>query len=321
MSIQTKTIFLNGNPSYQPNNLSFSFETDSVAYVKKSEVNIQQLRSRTTKKIPAPSSTCDVCTAAFVDIQDTDLLVIASSAGVQVWTADGNSMRYFCPIEKMDPSIQSGSTIYYDQFLNGIASLSSGYIFVGSSIGKVHVLNIPADGGDFQELPAISLGASKLPISAITASDDVVAYGNESGEVFFHKSNPTSGFEFSFQGGTMGPAVTSMASMYSNVAVASTIGQIDVYNVVKEMRVISVAAHARSVMGLSLNPDTCTLASCSDDQLVSIWQFPNSEKGTNDMELLSSHRVESKMLVGVAHAGSEVYLTAYEEQKLFFVRT
>jgi len=67
------------------------------------------------------------------------------------------------------------------------------------------------------------------------------------------------------------PWSVAFARSGSLVAAGTTVGTIDVWNVVTGARVASIVAHERLIAGLAFSQDGSVLASGSDDGLVKVW--------------------------------------------------
>lgn len=61
------------------------------------EVVLVSMITGESRKIPV-SSKCVIYQAALMCINQTELLVIASSEGTQIWTIDGMELKFFLPI-------------------------------------------------------------------------------------------------------------------------------------------------------------------------------------------------------------------------------
>lgn len=300
------------SPSYQCNNLSYNHDTDSLCFVKNTEVFVHAKSSLSHKKIATRASAECVCTAAFVSVEGLEYLVLASSVGIQVWTTDGETLRYFSPIA----DLQGASSVRDDdmQFTQGIGAINSGYICVGTSWGNIVVLTAKFEDDGEVKFGSTIHGKTSTAISAIAASNDVMASGNESGDISFYECDGD--FEPIFHVPGTGAMITSIVSRECAVAAALSTGTVKVFRSDAREQVLEINAHARSIMSLHLHEDV--MVSCGDDSIVSVWTFSNSCRGEETtISLVESQAVMNRMLVGAAFTGTEVITLAYDDQKVY----
>jgi WD40 repeat protein len=315
-----------GSPSLQFNNLSHSVERGSVAYVHGTQVLIQGLHGqRFKKKIPLRDDNCDVASASFVCLHGVELLVIASSIGIQIWSADGGTMKYFAPISTFIP-LPVGVTedAYSEEFMQGIAGTMSGHVFVGTSRGNIEVFRQKDDYSDIIYEKKTYLGGSPgspsemIPVSAVAASSTTMVYGNECGDLVFFEIS--SDFERGFKLKGNGVCCTSIVIKSDVVAAGFSNGLIRFYRAQVQECIFEIAAHSRAVYGLSLDKDANIMASCSEDQLVSIWSFPDfTARGNSECSLISSHRMMDRIITGVAivEGTTDIIVAAYDDDMLY----
>ena len=63
---------------------------------------------------------------------------------------------------------------------------------------------------------------------------------------------------------------------------------------------MEVAAHARCITAIALNPDAPVIATVSEDCVLSVWTLPPSPEDGREVELVFTDFLEDRMLTGVA---------------------
>lgn len=283
--------------SYLPSNLSCL--GNQLAVTKFNEVYISNYGSGEFTKATLNTKT-SIFQAALVNVNETPYLVIASSDGTHVYPSDGSEMLFFLPI-----GVSTSENSNDPAFACGIASTDEeGFIFTGTSNGNITAIQLPRsrDGFNFHS----TLATSDYPIMALAASTEVIASGNDNGDIFGFSS--TSGTKFArkckFNGG--GSPCTAICALNSTIFAGFSHGLIRVYDSVKSELTIEVTAHARCIYGMTLHPSMPIIASCSEDQHLHMWSVEN-------MDLLSSHIVDNRRLTGVAFLPhNEVGVSAYD---------
>jgi len=301
----TKTI--SGSPSWQPNNLSSGDTTDTVAYVRFSEVVITTITGA-TRKIPV-SSRCHIFQASFVNIQGTTFLALASSLGIQIWSTDGAEMKFFFAMSTLVDGEEDG------HYMRGIADICKGFVCVGCSTGCILVLATPSATGDRITL-AHNLEAAKTPITALAASEDILVAASDLGELTVF--NVLSGFDIKGKfPGNQYPC-TSLITREDSIAAAYSTGHIRIFQLSSMVMVYEVCAHARCVMGLALHASDNIMASVGEDQVVNVFTFPTfTSRASMDLELVFSDKIESRVLTGVAFINDDTLgVVAFDEDEL-----
>jgi hypothetical protein len=314
--MEKSKVNLTASPSYQMGNLSYSVMTENVCYVRQSEVIVQQASSPRCKRITTRAAAGSLCVCSFAPMEDFDLLVVASSAGLQLWTADGATLRFFVSIGDMLPAEMSDTHDRQEgDFLAGIASHESGWIYVGTSWGNICRFEVPGEDDDvIMHAPIGPMCNASTPVCAAAASGDVLAYGNENGDVFFHTPGSDGLQIFKVLG--RGAAVTAMVCREWAVATALSTGTINVYRADESERVLEIHAHARIIHSLTLRDGV--MVSCGDDQIVSVWAFSESQKRSDtQVDFVESHRIPDRLLVGAVSTGSELLAIAYDDENLY----
>jgi WD repeat-containing protein 54 len=169
------------------------------------------------------------------------------------------------------------------------------------------VLNIPSRGGEgitFFD----SLETKDCPISSLASSEALVASGNDNGDIYCFDPNESFVMQCSFDGS--GFPCTTLAAKEDTIVAGFSSGHIRVYNFFQKQQIVEVAAHARTITGMSMHPDLFLVASCSEDQHMHVWSVP-------DMSILSANVVDNKKLTGVTFmTGDRVGVVAYDDDEI-----
>jgi len=283
--------------SYLPSNLSCL--GNQLTVVKFNEVYISNYGSGEFTRVTLNTKT-SIFQAALVTVNEESYLVIASSDGTHVYPSGGSEMLFFLPI-----GVSTGEDSNDPAFACGITSTGEeGFIFTGSSNGNITAIQLARSGDGFNFHSTLT--TSNCPIMALAASPEIIASGNDNGDIFGFSA--TSGTKFArkckFNGS--GSPCTTICALNSTIYAGFSLGIIRVYNVERSELTIEVTAHARCIYGLALHPSMPIIASCSEDQHLHFWSAEN-------MDLLSSHVVENRRLTGVAFLPhSEVGVSAYD---------
>jgi hypothetical protein len=125
-------------------------------------------------------------------------------------------------------------------FACGIAcNEEEGYIFTGTSNGNITVIQVPSNSGEGINFDC-TLSTSDYPVMALGSSTEIIAAGNDNGDVFGFSAS--SGTKFSRQckfNGTGSPC-TVVCVQNTTIYAAFSLGSIRVYNSVSSEMTIEV---------------------------------------------------------------------------------
>lgn len=298
------------------------------AFVRFNDVMVGSI-SGTTKALPEVTSSTVYCCQYVRCCGNKSLLVVGSTAGVQIWSHDGNEMKFFAPIASLiEASVPSAAPLAAGEshFVRGIASCGDSQIAVGCSSGMLFVLNVPRDGDGegisiAHKLNTVATGLNNSPndsaIMAVAGSDSMLVCANEFGDIFGF-DNSTGAWKASFTlaldeiAATSGAPeslasglITCLCTRTGTIVAGYTTGHMRVFRAlsgsVAELA-IEVSAHFRSVSGITLNPASPRFATCGEDQFVHVWEFPDfTSRSTSDADLIHSERLDNRMCTGICY--------------------
>lgn len=292
--------------SYLPNNLSCL--ENQVSIVKFNEVSISNYSSGEATKVSLNPKTA-VFQASLVRLHEEIFLVVASSDGTHVYMNGGLEMKFFLPIgvsiseESNEPAYACGIASPCEE------SSSKGFIFTGTSNGTITAIQVPSASGEGISFHS-TLSTIHSPVIALAASSDILASGNDNGDIFAFTTSSENKFARKCKFTGSGHPCTAIGVQDFTVFAGFSLGNIRVYNTLISELTIEVTAHARSIYGLCVHPCQPLLASCSEDQHLHVWS-------TDNMDLLSAHVVENRKLTGVAFLPrDEIGVSAYDSDEV-----
>lgn len=311
--MSSSKIEVSDSPSFVSNNLAYSFDTESVVYINDSNVFIHNLSFRKIKKLDMKTSTCDITSINFISLGTDDLLAITSSKGVQIWNAQGSSMRYFAELHTFIDS----NTISLEDYMIGTASFEPCKICIGDSRGYVHILEgLNNSSDDFRLVKSVNNNSSStngniVPVTAISTSDNYIGFADEYGNISFHSTSNSDDYEQIWLSEGNGSCCTSLVSLRDSFIGGYSSGVLKVFRADLCELVFEITAHARCIQGLSVDHDNSLIASVSEDQLLSIWSFDS------EFSWKSTHRIDDRLLVGVAFIEEDTLIvSAYDDMHL-----
>jgi WD40 repeat protein len=183
---------------------------------------------------------------------------------------------------------------------------AGGFIYVGSSNGACYVISSD-DSEDKGMKLQNKIQCEQYPISSVASSGSLLAIGDENGNV--HCFDPACAYEKCFEHKGCGFSCTSVVTSGNAVIAGFSSGHIRVFQVFssflntheKNELVFEIAAHIRSITGLSMHPYRNMIVSCSEDQYIQVWAIPNflNSQGS-DVDILFYEKLENKLLTGVS---------------------
>jgi len=137
------------------------------------------------------ASTINCC--KLVKIHDISYLVVGSSAGMQIWSGDGETLKFFSPLSGLinEEVLVSLQDTHQPVHMKGIAVCAECHIVIGCSTGHVFVIEVPAgsNGEDMSILHTLGPMPTSSPIQsgsnivAIGGSDTYTVCANEYGDI------------------------------------------------------------------------------------------------------------------------------------------
>lgn len=271
--------------SYLPNNLSCV--DNNVIFVKFNEVHVCNFSTGESRKITLSTKT-SIFQAKVVSIQDDLYVVVASTDGTLVYLADNLDLVFFLPI-----GVSAKEDSIDPPYACGVASNSTDrFVFTGTSNGNITAILVPSSASGRDATFHSTLPTSDFPIFCLASSYEIIAAGNDNGDVFAFSNIGTDFAPKSTFNGSGYPCTSICAQGY-NVFAAFSLGNIRVYDTSRDELKIEVTAHARNIYGLCVHPTLPILASCSEDQRLHVWS-------PDCMDLLSTHVLENQKLTGVS---------------------
>eukprot|EP00316_Scyphosphaera_apsteinii_P024686 CAMPEP_0119309530 /NCGR_PEP_ID=MMETSP1333-20130426/15819_1 /TAXON_ID=418940 /ORGANISM="Scyphosphaera apsteinii, Strain RCC1455" /LENGTH=330 /DNA_ID=CAMNT_0007313523 /DNA_START=56 /DNA_END=1048 /DNA_ORIENTATION=+ len=249
----------------------------------------------------------------------TEMLVIASSKSLQMYSADGKHFLYLVPFVRSDD--KSG-------FFRGIAACNAagtGYVFAGCSNGEICRLPVTGSGepsfGKYIMHPAqeqctcvSDLAAASLPggtgILAVASSGEGGCAAILLMDVVEAEA-PKLTATFPSDIGSM---CTSLRIRQSLLLCAFSTGQVRMYDLEAKVLTAVMTAHARWINALEVHPSKDTFATASEDAYVGVWRLP--EQGGHTIKLVTHYQAQDCTLTGVTFCGGasrdSVGATAYD---------
>ena len=291
-----------------------------------SEVVVVDMVTERSSRISLPK--LQLYHAALVTVKKSMYVAVASNQGLQIWSADGNSMLFFCALSEITPS----SVDQEGQFMRGI-SYTPTHIAVGTSFGVVAVFD--TTGPEILLLDRIRIDeivsnaprksnaqATAHAITVLASSSRMFFGGNDDGEVFAFSLDETSTNGSvrlepvcKFPPAVLGTPVTAIcADEHSStdiVYAGFADGHIRIYRTQIQEMSVEICAHVRAVTGLSTVPSIGCLVSCAEDQFFQAWRLPDFVNGkafpsaasdfvASEGYLVFSERIDNRLCTGLA---------------------
>lgn len=249
----------------------------------------------------------------FVEIREKCVLVVTSSDGIQVWSVSGDEMLFQFELS----SVFGTPDEVEDLFARGIAVLSD-LLCVGSSSGQLLVFDGKDGAFDLSLIRRVDTG--KSPICAISSFKDILASGNDCGDIYGFSLEQSFANVFTFFGA--GSPCTTICQSDEWLFAGFSTGHIRVYRTDIMEMTFEISAHTRAVTGLTINNTRSFIASCGKDQIVHVWRIPDYASGTScSVDLLSSEILENKLCTGLAFMTDDrLCVASYDDDELVTLR-
>lgn len=302
---------LPGSPSLLPNNLSLRKDGGALVFVRLNEAVYLSTTGRNDHHMIPAAAKSQVSQTAFAHVQGSDFLVITSSTGAYIWSADGSSMLYFLPLT----DVIKGDVGF--QFMRGIASNSSS-VFLGTSLGHILEISIPNSTGEYGVELSTTVYVSSSPISCLFCDENHLLVGNDDGDVRCYQTYPRLSENPIVERVGVGFPCTAMVARGDSVIAGFSSGHIRGYSISSGDMVVEITAHARCITGLALHPYDNFVASSSEDQYICVWNFTDfTPRSAKTMELLCAEKLENKLCTGLCYfLDDRIGVTSYDEEEV-----
>eukprot|EP00611_Tribonema_gayanum_P000345 TRINITY_DN10236_c0_g1_i2.p2 TRINITY_DN10236_c0_g1~~TRINITY_DN10236_c0_g1_i2.p2 ORF type:complete len:336 (-),score=102.41 TRINITY_DN10236_c0_g1_i2:70-1077(-) len=287
---------IHGPPSLLCNNLTCG--EAGQAYIHKDEVITLGCGGAAPRALGRGGENGRALQARFVVADAQELLVVALSTGVQMWSANGTRLLYFFSLRSV--VAEGGPAVS----CRGISAVERGcHVLVGCSDGDVFVFAVSARGGGGMEKVELSrsLRGHTRPVTATAASRTIAASADMGGRIIAWRVADAYAkmCEFSCDG----CMVTSMAARDELLVAALSNGTICAFRVAAGELAFEIAAHARIINAIDLHPTQPLLATVGEDAHLNVWSLPDDRspaKASSQVDLLYSEEVRDHLLTGVA---------------------
>lgn len=302
---------LPGSPSLLPNNLSLRRDGGALVYVRLNEAVYLSTSGRNDHHMIPAAAKSHISQTAFVRVQGTDFLVITSSTGAYLWSADGSSMLYFLPLA----DVLKGDTEF--QFMRGIASSDSS-VFLGTSLGHILEVLIPSSTGEHGVELINTVYVSSSPVSCMHCDEQHLLVGNDFGDIRCYQTYPRLSENPIVERVGNGFPCTAIVARGDCVIAGFSSGHIRGYSIRSGDMVVEVTAHARCITGLALHPYDNFVASSSEDQYICVWNFTDfSPRSSKTMDLLSAEKLDNRLCTGLCYfLDDRIGVTSYDEEEV-----
>jgi len=262
----------------------------------------------------------------WVQLQCTELLVVASSKNLMIYTNGGQRLLHVVTAAGGDAADSPPASF------KGIGSCIAGvadYICVGVSTGAVCLVPIPdpqsAAGGSpafgdsllspTSEMPIVDLSANQAPHN--DPSRALVCSADAAGQVLVHALEGDGAWQYCCSFTVTTPdetpsMCTSLRMRGAYVYCAYSTGHVRIYDLVSCTIAVQMSAHARWINAIEVHPNGCHFATASEDTTVQIFEMLDGPK------VRHSHAVAAPdaLLCGVAFSGgidrTHVSVAAYD---------
>jgi len=246
----------------------------------------------------------------WVQLQTCELLIIATTKNLMIYTADGAQLLHVVTAASGDDGVAS---------FRGISSCIAGacdYLCVGVSTGAVCLIPLPdpesAAQGHFafgdsllspsSELPLVEVAAGQAPQSeldrALVCSADsgggVIVHALEADGSWLHCCN----FEVATHDGS--------ASLCTSAKIRGTLlycsyssGHVRLFDLESCSMCVQIGAHSRCITALEVHPNGSTFVTAAEDTLVHIWELRELHKVVHAGTIAAT----DALLTGVAFSG------------------
>lgn len=242
-------------------------------------------------------------------------------------------MKHFASLSALMNGVDS--TELENHYIGCLSSCGRNHIILGGSNGVMYVLEVPNASGEgvtvIHRLNTRTDASEDYPhpaIVAITGAGSTFAVcATELGDIFAYDSEqaykltcviPASAVKNNAAG-----LVTSLITREDTIIAGYNTGHIRVFRMSVQELAIDIAAHYRCVTGLALHPTAPLFCSCSEDQFMYVWGFPDfSNKHASDADLIHSERFENRKCTGVAFfehgsvGANNIAVSHYDEDEI-----
>ncbi|XP_021913150.1 WD repeat-containing protein 54-like isoform X3 [Zootermopsis nevadensis] len=260
------------------NNLSVQFApqtktAQTIAVIHEGYINVipvynSEIRAKYIPCVESGTKPRHVSTSVtqvmWCDVKRHQLLVVASSLGVQIFDEDGRVCKFSHPCVDMP---DGGGN-----FARGLALIGHDMLCVGNSSGTIRIFHIPEDLD-----PVVKIDHKQVHKKAVTdiaasvTGGNLVVTADDSGELSLWRLERELHLVSMFP--TFRYPCTSLKIWEGFILCAFGSGHIRVFGTKTLSLVCEVAAHARWITAADLAPDTGYFLSVSEDSFVKVWQI------------------------------------------------
>jgi WD40 repeat protein len=253
---------------------------------------------------------CKIHQVKYIEMHKTHCLAVLSNLGIQLWSMEGEHMIFHYAL-----SSSLGTELEESRFMSGVASHAK-YLFGGCSTGNILVFDAGSSlKSGFPLLRCID--SDRAPVLAMASSSNYFAAGNDEGNIFIYTTN---NLELSTRMQGTGFPCTSLVATESILVAGFACGRIRLYRTTEGLYELfsEITAHARSVIGLALDPVRELVASVSPDSYLHVWSIPNlRSKATSNVGCVYSEEVDSAVMTGVAFLDeNRLGVVSYDEDNM-----
>ena len=272
--------------------------------MKNNEVVVSTLGGNS--KILPDSSHPVIYASCYIVCNGRNYLATGSTNGLQLWSSDGTEMKHFCALSTLLEHEGNGNL--ENQYIQCVSSCGYNNVACGSSTGSIIIVEVPNNCHDdlkiVHTLNMQKKTQDKNPpnIVAMHGSDCLLACANENGDIAgfdvlsafqqicFIPVNPNL---------TANSLITCIITRGDTIIAGFNTGHIRIYRASLQELAIELTAHYRWVTALAIHPNNPIFCSCSEDQFVRVWGFPEfHNRSTSIADLIHSERIENKMCTG-----------------------
>lgn len=290
-------------------------------------------------KVVAEVTAATINCCKLVRVHNVPYLVVGSSAGMQVWCGNGEVLKFFSPLSSLieEGILQSLQDNNEPVYMKGIAVAGESFIVMGCSTGHVFAIEVPSSSNGEDMCVAHTLGplATSSPIQsgssivAVGGSADYAVCANEYGDIILLDACA----RFKLRGAIepCGVHTAAPSSLYNGLIMSllmrdNTIvagyntGHIRIFRANLMELAIEITAHSRCILSLALHPTDPLFASCGEDQMIHVWEFPTFvSKAKSDCGVIHSEYYENKMCTGVYFNRDELDIAAYDDDHILIL--
>lgn len=223
-------------------------------------------------------------------------------------------MLFFYPLTSVLSGEEAG-------FFRGLTS-STNFLGVGVSTGEVLVFDVPSVAGG-EIILQHKLEGSKHPITCMASSAKYLIGASANGEIIGYNAFEAFSISLRFSGRQVQDAIcTSLIIRDETFAAAFSSGHIRIYRINIGELALEITGHIRPVYGLALHSRLNIFASCSEDQFVHVWSWPDFEsRSSSNVDLLSSHKLDNRICTGIAFLPRDrIAVASYDECDLIILQ-